>query len=194
MSTAKKTQMRFTSPFLVVLITLLVTSAVYAAPDPVPGKGLYFINLASDAQGTETHFRYELRSAGAPAVNKVVLHACTAQLLRVVVQSSDGVTIVTETNGIIRIETASMADYDTKIITLVMRGAGWSARPTTYDLMAGQTALINKETHGPLCAPNSVALTHLSAAPSPPGWMRSLLALFMGRSNIWGHNYGNKRA
>ena len=178
--------MRFTSPFLVVLITLVVTSAVYAAPDPVPGKGLYFINLASDAQGTETHFRYELRSAGAPAITKVVLHTCTAQLLRVVVESSDGVKIGTETNGIIGIETESMADYETKIITLVMRGAGWSARPTTYDLIAGQTALTNKETHGPLCAPNSVALTQLSAVPAPPGWMRSLLALFMRESSIWG--------
>ena len=79
--------MRFTSPFFVVLITLLVTSVVYAAPDAVPGNGLYFINLASDAQGTETYFRYELRSAGAPAITKVVLHTCTAQLLRVVVES-----------------------------------------------------------------------------------------------------------
>ena len=172
--------MRFTSPFLAVLIALLITSAVYAAPNPVPGKGLYFINLASGSQGTETHFRYELRSAGAPAVTNVVLHACTAQLLRVVVDSSDSVQIGMGTNGIIKIETAGMADYETKIITLVMRGAGWSARPTTYDLMAGQTALTNKATHGPLCAPNSVALTQLSAAPSAPGWVRSLLALFMG--------------
>ena len=171
--------MRFKSPFLAVLIALLVTSAVYAAPNPIPGKGLYFINLASDSQGTETHFRYELRSAGAPAVTNVVLHACTAQLLRVVVESSDGVKIGTETNGIIGIETASLADYETKTITLVMQGTGWSARPTDYDLMTGQTALTNRETHGPLCAPNSVALTQLSAAPSVPGWVRSLLALFM---------------
>jgi hypothetical protein len=172
-------QMRFTSPFFVVLLTLLVTSAVHAAPDPAPGKGLYFINLASDAQGTETYFRYELRSAGAPAITKVVLHTCTARLLRVIVESSDDVKIATETNGILRIETANMADYETKVITLVMRGVGWSARPATYDLMADQTTLTNKETHGPLCAPNSVALTHLSATPSVPGWMRSLLAPFI---------------
>ncbi len=117
--------------------------------------------------------------ARAPAITKIVLHTCTAQLLRVIVESSNGVKIVTETNGILGIETPSMADYETKSITLVMRGAGWLACPATYDLMAGQTALTNKETYGPLCAPNSVALTHLSAAPSAPGWMRSLLAQFI---------------
>lgn len=174
----KKIQRRFASLLLTVLITLLVSSAVYAAPDPVPGKGLYFINLASDAQGAETHFRYELRSAGAPAITKIVLHACTTRLLRVTVANSEGVTLFTETDGIIGIELASMADYETKIITLVMRDAGWSARPTTYDLQAGQTTLTNNTTYGPLCAPNSVALTHLSAAPSAPGWIRDLLALF----------------
>ena len=147
MSTAKKTQMRFTSPFLVVLITLRATSAVYAAPDPVPGKA-YFINLASDARGTETHFRYELRSAGARRQStrsfcmRVRRNYCEWSS-----RTPDGVTIVTETNGIIRIEMASMADYDTKIITLSCQAPdGRRVQPPTTSWRARLHSLTRRPT------------------------------------------------
>lgn len=127
--------------------------------DPVLGKGLYFVNLAT--LDGDTHFRYELRSAGAPAVSHVELAICAARLIAVNVETPDD-TNVEVRPGLVKIETPSMGDNETKIITLIMSGTGWNAVSTTYTLKAGQQ-IIAGETYGPQCSPTAVTLAGLSA-------------------------------
>jgi hypothetical protein len=150
--------------FLVLVVLSLaagIGSVSAAAPDPVPGRGLYFVNLASNTAGTETWFHYELRSGGAPAVSNVEIVACTRRLLKTIVQTPDGVSVEVR-EGNITIETPTMGDLESKQIILVMEGSGWSALPTSYTLKAGQI-VVNGETYGPKCTPTAVTLSNLAA-------------------------------
>ena len=113
-------------------------AAPLPAPDPVPGRGLYFVNLASNTDGTETWFRYELRSGGAPAVSNVEIEVCTQRLLKTIVQTPDGVAVEVR-EGKIKIETPLMGALESKTIILVMAGSGWAATPTSYTLKAGRS-------------------------------------------------------
>jgi hypothetical protein len=130
-----------------------------AQPDPVSVSGLHFVNLSQ--VGSDTHFRYELRSAGAPAVSNVEIALCASRLIDVIIETPDD-TAVEVRSGLIKIETPRMGDKETKIVTLIMSGTGWSAVPTTYTLKAGQI-IVTGATYGPQCTPTAVTLSGLSA-------------------------------